>query len=79
MIGVVPAYYVVASTYSAMTVASVICWRTRLGLFLFRAIPVIALALVGTFAEVSGVPTCPRSAGELRCATRSLHSIPAFC
>ena len=61
-IGPIPACYIVSVAYSAMLVASAIWWRPTLWLFLLGAVPVIALAVTGTSLELSGVPTCPRSA-----------------
>lgn len=64
-LGPVPACYVVSVAYAAMALAGLIWWRIALKMFLLGAIPVIALAASGTLVELSGVPTCPRSATGL--------------
>lgn len=64
-IGIIPACYVVSVAYIAMALAGVIWWRIALKLFLVGAVPVITLAFIGTATELSGTPTCPRSAGGL--------------
>lgn len=72
MIGPLPACYVVTLAYGAMTVAGIIWWRVALWVFLVGAVPVISLAVVGTVSELSGVPTCPRSAAGMPLCYASL-------
>lgn len=72
VIGGVPACYVVSVAYGAMALAGVIWWRAATWLFLIGAVPVITLAMLGTGAELSGVPTCPRSAGGIPLCYASL-------
>jgi len=72
MLGPVPACYVVSLAYAAMAVAGVIFWRVALWLFLAGAMPVIALAMVGTMSELLGVPTCPRAPGGMPLCYASL-------
>lgn len=72
MIGPVPACYVVSAAYSAMALAGIIWWRVASWVFSLGAIPVILLAVVGTLTELSGIPTCPRSAGGMPLCYASL-------
>ncbi|MGJ8609753.1 MAG: hypothetical protein ACSHWY_01570 [Octadecabacter sp.] len=72
MIGPVPACYVVSVAYSAMALAGIIWWRVASWVFSLGAIPVILLAVVGTLTELSGIPTCPRSAGGMPLCYASL-------
>ena len=62
-LGPIPACYVVSVAYAAMAAAALVWWRNLKWLFFLGAAPVILLAATGTTLELSGVPTCPRSAG----------------
>ncbi len=60
-LGPIPACYIVAICYSAMGVAAIF-WNKRLSWLFFAGVtPVILLASVGSFMELTGDPTCPQS------------------
>ncbi len=72
MLGPLPACYLVTLCYGAMGLAALWWAKPLSGLFFAGATPVILLALVGTALELSGRPTCPRSASGVPLCYMSL-------
>ena len=65
MLKVIPACYVVLAGYSLILLESLITWDRYFKLFLIGWTPVILLACLGVYGELSGTFQCPRTASGI--------------